>query len=137
MVDGNLLLITSIPNPILSILTLILYKALLASVLKIIGSIDSCSIVLNLTKLFSIYTRIKESLSNIVVKDIKGILLLRPRLLKLKVSNRNLLRIEKLTLMQLPLLIRIRELLLIVYGDFLFIIPILYPILSILALLIY
>ena len=70
------------------------------------GSIDSRSIVLNLTKLFSIYARIRESLGDIVVKDIKGTLLLRPRLLKLKVSNRNLLRIEKLTLMQLPLLVR-------------------------------
>ena len=70
---------------------------LLASLLGIIGSIDSHSIVLNLTKLFSISAR--ESLGNIVVKDIKGLLLLRPRLLKLKVSNGNLLRIEKLILM--------------------------------------
>ena len=60
------------------------------------GSIDSHSIVLNLTKLFSIGAR--ESLGNIVVKDIKGLSLFRPRLLKLKVSNRNLLKIEKLTL---------------------------------------
>ena len=62
------------------------------------GSVNSCSIVLNLTKSFSINIRIKESLGDIVVKDIKGSLLLRPGLLKLKVSNRNLLRIEKLTL---------------------------------------
>src|ERR1700722_18333640 len=96
MVDGNLLLITPIPNPIFSILTLLLYKVLLASLLGIIGSVNSRSIVLNLTKLFSIGA--KESLGNIVVKDIKGLLLLRPRLLKLKVSNKNLLRIEKLTL---------------------------------------
>src|ERR1700721_1949886 len=95
MVDSNLLLITLIPYLILNILTLLLYKALLASLLGIIGSIDSCSIVLNLTKLFSIYAKIKESLGNIVVKDIKGTLPLRPRLLKLKVSNGNLLRIEK------------------------------------------
>jgi len=104
MVDGNLLLITPIPNPILSILTLLLYKALLASLLGIIGSINSYSIVLNLTKLFSISA--KKSPGNIVVKDIKESSLLRPRLLKLKVSNRNLLRIEKLTLTQLPLLVR-------------------------------
>src|ERR1700728_3219405 len=103
VVDGNLLLITPIPNPILSVLTLLLYKALLASLLGIMGSIDGCSIVLNLTKLFSIGAG--ESLGNVVVKDIKGSLLLRPRLLKLKVSNRNLLRIEKLTLTQLPLLV--------------------------------
>ena len=103
MVDSNLLLITPIPYLILSILTLLLYKALLASLLGIIGSIDSCSIVLNLIKLFSISAR--ESLGNIVVKDIKEMLLLRPRLLKLKVSNGNLLRIEKLTLTQLPLLV--------------------------------
>ena len=66
--------------------------------LGIIGSIDGRSIVLNLAKLFSIYTRIRESPGDIVVKDIKGMSLLRPRLLKLKVSNGNLLRIEKLTL---------------------------------------
>src|ERR1700733_5984475 len=105
IVDGNLLLITPIPNPILSILTLLLYKVLLASLLGIIGSVDSHSIVLNLTKLFSIGAR--ESLGDIVVKDIKKSLPLRPRLLKLKVSNKNLLRIEKLTLTQLPLLVYI------------------------------
>src|ERR1700722_3159256 len=103
MVDGNLLFITPIPNPILSILTLLLYKALLASLLGIIGNIDGHGIVLNLTKLFSIGA--KKSLGNIVVKNIKGLLPLRPRLLKLKVSNKNLLRIEKLTLTQLPLLV--------------------------------
>ena len=91
IIHGDLLLITPIPNPILNILTLLLYKALLASLLGIIGSIDSRGIVLNLTKLFSINAR--ESLGNVVVKDIKGLSLLRPRLLKLKVSNRNLLRI--------------------------------------------
>src|ERR1700722_16108795 len=105
MVDSNLFLITPISNPILSILTLLLYKALLASLLGIIGSIDSRGIVLNLTKLFSIYARIRKSLGNLVVKNIKGTLLLRPRLLKLKVSNGNLLKIEKLTLIQLPLLV--------------------------------
>jgi len=62
------------------------------------GSIDGCSIVLNLAKLFSIYIGIRESPGNVVVKDIKGTSPLRPRLLKLKVSNKNLLRIEKLTL---------------------------------------
>jgi len=70
------------------------------------GSIDGRSIVLNSAKLFSIYARIRKSLGDIVVKDIKGMSLLRPRLLKLKVSNGNLLRIEKLTLTQLPLLVR-------------------------------
>ena len=68
------------------------------------GSIDGRGIVLNLTKLFSISAR--ESLGDVVVKKIKGLLLLRPRLLKFKVSNRNLLRIEKLILTQLPLLVR-------------------------------
>ena len=105
MVDGNLLLITPIPYLILNILTLLLYKALLASLLGIIGSVDGYSIVLNLTKLFSIYAKIRESLGNVVVKNIKGTSLLRPRLLKPKVSNGNLLRIEKLTLTQLPLLV--------------------------------
>ena len=70
--------------------------------LGIIGSINGRGIVLNLTKLFSIYAKIRESLGNVVVKNIKGLLPFRPRLLKLKVSNRNLLRIE---LTQLPLLV--------------------------------
>ena len=48
--------------------------------------------------MFSISTRIRERPGDIIVKDVKGTLLLGPRLLKLKVSNRNLLRIEKLTL---------------------------------------
>jgi len=98
IVDGNLLLITPIPYPILSIPTLLLYKALLAGLLGIIGSIDSHGIVSNLTKLFSVCAGIRESPGNIVVKDIKGMSPLRPRLLKLKVSNGNLLRIKKLTL---------------------------------------
>jgi len=106
VVDSNLLLITPIPYPILSVPTLLLHKALLAGLLGIMGSIDGRSIVLNSTKLFSVCARIRESLGNIVVKDIKGTSLLRPRLLKLKVSNGNLLRIEKLTLTQLPLLVR-------------------------------
>ena len=67
--------------------------------LGIVSSIDSYNIILNLTQLFSISIKIKECLGNIIVKDIKGILPLRPRLLKLKVSNKNLLKIKKLTLM--------------------------------------
>ena len=63
--------------------------------LEIIGSVNGHSIVLNSAKLFSIYARIRESPGDIVVKDIKETSPLRPRLLKLKVSNRNLLRIEK------------------------------------------
>ena len=62
------------------------------------GSINGHGIVLNLIKSFSISTGIIENLSNIVVKDIKGLLLFRPKLLKLKVRNGNLLKIEKLTL---------------------------------------
>ena len=73
--------------------------------LRVIGSVNGRSIVLNLTKSFSISTGIKKSLGDIVVKDIKGLLLLKPRLLKLKVSNGNLSRIEKLILMQLLLLL--------------------------------
>jgi len=49
----------------------------------------------------------RESLGNIVVKDIKGTPLFRSRLLKLKISNRNLLKIKKLTLTQLLFLIYI------------------------------
>jgi len=48
--------------------------------LGIIGGVDSCGIVLNLTYLFSIGAKIRESLGDIVVKNIKGLLLLRPRL---------------------------------------------------------
>jgi len=95
IVDSDLLLITPIPHLILSILTLLSYQALLASLLRIIGGVDSCSIVLNATKTFSISAGIRQSPGNIVVKDIKGLSPLRPRLLKLKVSNGNLLRIEK------------------------------------------
>ena len=63
------------------------------------GSIDGYGIVLNLTKLFSIGARIRESLGDIVVKNIKGLLLFRLRLLKsLKAYNGNYLRIGKLTL---------------------------------------
>ena len=40
----------------------------------------------------------RKSLGDIVVKDIKGMLLFRPRLLKFKVNNRNLLKIGKLIL---------------------------------------
>jgi len=98
VVDSNLLFITPIPYPILSVPTLLSHKALLASLLGIIGSVDGYSIVSNSTKSFSVYAGIRESPGNIVVKDIKGTSPLRPRLLKLKVSNRNLLRIEKLTL---------------------------------------
>jgi hypothetical protein len=48
--------------------------------------------------LFSIGTRIRERPGDIIVKDVKGISPLRPRLLKPKVSNKSLLRIEKLIL---------------------------------------
>ena len=40
----------------------------------------------------------RECPGNIIVKDVKGISLLRLRLLKPKASNKSLLRIEKLTL---------------------------------------
>ena len=62
------------------------------------GGIDGYSIISNSTQLFSIGTEIKERLDNIIVKDIKGILLFGPRLLKPKISNKSLLRIEKLIL---------------------------------------
>ena len=42
--------------------------------------------------------KMRERLNNIIVKDIKGILLLRPKLLKPKVSNKSLLKIKKFTL---------------------------------------
>ena len=80
---SNLFLITPILYFILSILTLLAHQALLASLLGIIGNKDSYSIVLNLTQSFNISAGMRECLSNIVVKNIKGIPLLRLRLLKL------------------------------------------------------
>ena len=80
---NNFLFITPILYPIFSILTLLTHQALLASLLRIIGNIDSYSIVLNLTQLFSISAGIRECLGNIVVKNIKSTPPLKPRLLKL------------------------------------------------------
>ena len=71
---------------------------LLASLLEIISNINSCNIILNLTQSLSISIRIRKYLGNIVVKDIKNILPFRPRLLKPKISNKSLLKIEKLIL---------------------------------------
>ena len=62
---------------------------LLASLLEIISNINGCSIILNLTQSFNISTKIRECLGNIIVKNIKDILPLKPRLLKPKVSNKN------------------------------------------------
>ena len=92
IIDGDLflsdllfsnLLITPILYPIFSISTLLIHQALLTGLLRIIGNVDSYSIVLNLTQSFSISVGMRECLGNIVVKNIKGILLFRPRLLKL------------------------------------------------------
>ena len=92
MVDSNLLFsnllfsdffITFILYSILSILTLLTHQALLVSLLRIINNVDGYSIVLNSTQSFSISTGMREYLGNIVVKNIKSMLLLRPRLLKL------------------------------------------------------
>ena len=96
IVYSDFLFIIPILYPILSILALLIYQTLLASLLGIIYGIDSYSIVLNLTQLFSISTRIRERLCNIIVKDIKGILLLRPRLLEsLKLVIENYLQDRK------------------------------------------
>jgi len=80
MVNGDLLLITPIPYPILSIPTLLPHQALLAGLLGIIGGIDSYGIVLNSTQTFSVSAGIRESPGDVVVKDIKGSSPLRPRL---------------------------------------------------------
>ena len=98
IVYSNFFLIIPILHPILNILTLLSHQALLASLLKIIDNINSCNIILNLTQLFSISIKIRECLNNIIVKNIKGILLFRPRLLKPKDNNKSLLKIKKLTL---------------------------------------
>ena len=96
MVYGDLLFIIPILYPILNILALLAYQMLLASLLGIIRSIDGCGIVLNLTQLFSISTRIRERPGDIIVKDIKGMLLLRPGLLEsLKLVIENYLQDRK------------------------------------------
>src|SRR6266700_841981 len=60
------------------------------------GGIDSRGVILNLTQLLRISIRVRESLGDIVVKDIKGTLPLRPRLLKsLKAYNRKLSKNKK------------------------------------------
>ena len=87
IVYNCLLFITPILYPLLSIPVLLFYQALLAGLLGIIGSINSYSIILNLTQLFSISTRIRESPGNIIVKDIKSTSLFRPRLLKLVIED--------------------------------------------------
>ena len=87
IVRSYLLFITPILYPLLSIPALLFYQALLAGLLGIIGGIDSCSIILNSTQLFSISTRIRESPGNIVVKDIKSTSPFRPRLLKLAMED--------------------------------------------------
>ena len=97
IVYGDLFFITPILYFILSVLALLFYQVLLVSLLGIVSSIDSYSIIINLTQLFQIST--KNGLGNIVVKNIKETLLLRLRLLKsLKACNRNYLKIKKLTL---------------------------------------
>jgi hypothetical protein len=52
VVYGNLLLITLTLYPILSIPTLLSHQALLASLLRIMGSIDGYSIVADATQSF-------------------------------------------------------------------------------------
>ena len=60
------------------------------------GGINSCGVILNLTQPLSIGARVRESLGNIVVKDIKGTPPLRPRLIKsLKAYNRELSKNRK------------------------------------------
>ena len=69
---------------------------LLVSLLRVIGGIDSHNIILNLTQLLRISAGVRESLGEVVVKDIKGTPPLRPRLLKsLKACNRKLSKNRK------------------------------------------
>ena len=94
MVYSNLLLITLCL--ILSILALFPYQVLLVSLLRIMGGINSCGVILNLTQPLNISARVRESPGNIVVKDIKGTPPLRPRLLKsLEAHNRRLSKKKK------------------------------------------
>ena len=68
---------------------------MLTGLLEIIGNINSYNIVLNSTQSFSISIRIKKCLGNIIVKNIKGTPPLRPRLLKLQISNKKLFKNRK------------------------------------------
>ena len=96
IVHGDLLLITPTLHFILSVPALFPYQVLLVSLLKVMGGINSYSIILNSTQSLRISTKVKESPGNIVVKDIKGTPLLRPRLLKsLKACNRKLSKNRK------------------------------------------
>ena len=80
VVNGNLFLIIFIFYFLLSIPALLFNQALLVGLLGIIGGINGRGIVVNLIQLFWISA--KKGLGNIIIKDIKGILLLRPKLLK-------------------------------------------------------
>ena len=94
IVYSDLLLITL--YLILSILALFPYQVLLISLLRVIGGINSYGIILNLTQLFRISIRVKKSPGDIVIKDIKSMPPLRPRLLKsLKACNRKLSKNRK------------------------------------------
>ena len=95
IVNSNLFFITPILHSILNILALFLYQVLLASLLKVIGSVNSYNIILNLTQTFSISIKIREYPNNIVVKNIKNTPPFRPRLLKLQVSNKKLSKDKK------------------------------------------
>ena len=69
---------------------------MLVSLLRVIGSINCCGIILNLTQLLKISVKVRKSLGDIVVKDIKGTPPFRPRLLKsLKACNRKLSKNRK------------------------------------------
>ncbi len=94
IVYGDLLLITL--YFILSILALFPYQVLLVSLLKVIGGIDSRGVISNLTQLLRISAGVRESLGDIVIKDIKGTPPLRPRLLNsLKAYNKKLSKNRK------------------------------------------
>ena len=80
VVYSNFLFITPILYFILSVLALLFYQVLLVSLLGIMSGINSYSIIANPIQLFQISAR--NGLGNIVIKDIKGIPLFRPRLLK-------------------------------------------------------
>ena len=90
IIYSNLLLITPILYLILSVLALLFYQALLVSLLEIINSINSYSIILNLTQSLRISTGGRESLSNIVVKNIKDLNIYNRKLFKDKKTYFNI-----------------------------------------------
>ena len=101
VVNGDLFFITPIFHFIFNIPVLLLYQLLLVSLLGIMGSINGCGVVSNLIQIFNISIGVRESPGDVIIKDIKGMPPLRPKLLK-KLKSLQWNYPGKLTSTQLP-----------------------------------